>query len=690
MLNSSMRTRIATIHFALALCLLLVAGGCSDSSDHSGAQCPPGTQLNEITGECKTAGRQDRGDAGWTNSDTGTQPGPGSDTGTPGPRPDAGTPPGPSNDAGHPSYPDVPENPDCQGNERRCYQGNVQTCRDGQFELSEQCREGFLCERGNCIPGEGYCQPQSRQCATPTSYQVCGADGRTYGAPVQCPQGSTCQSGQCLSSCAGSLNEKSNLGCQYLTMRMDQASGMRTLPHTVVVSNPGTSPATVSISSPGISGVNMPDQTIQPQQSAILNFPTSPMINQPGLSDKIYLINTSNPVIATQFAPLNNPGIGSETSDAHLLLPTNALGTEHIVLGWPGPPGMGGFPGVGGMGSAGTYIDVIAVEDGTTVQVSGPRALSGGQAGSMAANSTQTFSIPRHNVLHLAENGGMFGGGDTDLSGTILTSNKPVAVYVGATIVNIPNKPVASPAPGCAAKGATCVTNSNCCSGICGHNYANGRVNTWECMDSLSAGDHLEQQLFPVESWGTSYVATPFFNRGINDFAIFKITAARNQTTVTLNPAVNGVSSLTLNRGEVRQFHTADAFEIQANNPISVAQFMIGGTTSPSGNGDPAFLLPPAIQHFRSSYVFLVPNQYLMNFVTLIAPTGLDITLDGNTIPASSFTPLGGQGTWSYKIIDSISGGVHRASAAQPFGVVVHGMDNYISYAFSGGIILPN
>jgi hypothetical protein len=32
---------------------------------------------------------------------------------------------------------------------------------------------------------------------------------------------------------------------------------------------------------------------------------------------------------------------------------------------------------------------------------------------------------------------------------------------------------------------------------------------------------------------------------------------------------------------------------------------------------------------------------------------------------------------------------VHRATSDQTFGVVVHGMDEYISYAFAGGVTLP-
>lgn len=672
------------------LFLSLAVVGCSDDTSGSGSPCEDGMEQNPVTGECEFVGREDPNngsDDGGGLDATGEE-----DTGG-----DAGCPDGEQMNqitgecaptSGEDAGPDAQPGDDCEGNERRCRAGNVETCSDGQFELSEECGDGFSCSRGNCIPDGETCQPGTTRCASGGAYEVCESDGESYGDAISCEDGERCVAGECTSGCNGQLNGKSNLGCEYLSMRLNQASGLQTLPHTVVVSNPGDQDAVVSVTSPPNNGFTMADRTIQPSQSTAIEFPTSPMIDQAGVSDQVYIINTSLPVIATQFSPLNNPGAGSETSDASLLLPTNTLGLEHVVLGWRGPAGTGGIPGFPGM-SAGTYIDVVAIEDGTSIQVSGPTALDGGNAGSMAANSSATFSVPTNNVLHLAENGGI-SGSDTDVSGTVITSNKPVAVYTGATIVNIPDEPVSTnPSSSCAATGNSCTYNSECCTGICGHPFQNGQEVAWECMDSLTAGDHVEQQLFPTESWGTTYVATPFYIRGVNDFSIYKVTASTDNTTIAVDPPVDGMSSLTLDRGEVHQFHTPEAFELDASDPIMVAQFMIGGTNSPSGDGDPAFLLPPAVEQFRDSYTFLVPDYYNLNFVTLIAPTGTDVQLDGTTIAASEFTPVGGGSNWSYKLVDSLSAGVHNASAGQKFGIVVHGMDEYISYAFSGGITLP-
>lgn len=651
--------------FAVISLFFACLWGCSDDA---GTKDPPtcevGEVYNPVTGTCAPQ-RTDtpNNDSNQPNNEPNNDPNNdnnGSDMG--------------GEDMARPADMDLPT--DCTGNERRCNGNLVESCVNQMFQVTQTCGQGLVCERGNCVPEDsGMCTPGETRCQGNQQFQTCEADGMTWSPAATCPMGESCMGGQCSSGCAGLLTEKSNVGCEYITMRHNQATGLRVLPHTVVVSNPGDDPVTIQVSSPGGLNSGIPMQTIQPLDSAILNFPTTPMVNTNGLSSNFYLIRSSSPVIATQFSPLNNPGIGSETSDASLLLPTNALGNEYVVLGWRSlQPG-------------GTYVDIVAVEANTQVTVSSPVPLSGGAAGNVAANSTMTYTMQANQVLHLSENRGIFDSGTRDVTGVIVQSDKPVAVYTGGTIINIPDEPIrVNPPAGCAASDASCVANDDCCSGICGYDTM---VGTYRCADGLAAGDHVEQQLFPVETWGTSYIATPYVSRGTNDFTLYRVIAAVDNTTVNLDPPVNGVSSITLNRGQMEQIYSPTAFELTADNPIMFASFMIGGSTSDVGDGDPAFLIPPAVEQYRDTYVFLTPGQYSRNFVTLIKQPGTMITLDGNIVPQTDFQPVGGSSTWEYAVVNSLMGGVHRASANDPFGVVVHGMDEYISYAFAGGIILP-
>lgn len=574
----------------------------------------------------------------------------------------------------------------CTGNDRRCVGNVVERCVDGMFEMAQTCGQGLICERGNCVPEDaGTCEPGDRRCTSATTYTTCLADGETFGDEAMCGEGESCMGGECTAGCAGLINEKSNVGCEYFTMRHEQATGSAgAVSHSVVVSNPGEQDVTIEVTSPGGLDPMIAQQTIAPLDSAVLDFPVSPAVDTRGLSQNIYLIRSSRPVIATQFSPLNNPGAGRETSDASLLLPTNAAGQEYVVVGWRS------------LQPNGTWIDIVALEANTSVSVESPTDLSGGNAGSVSANSTGNFTIPMAGqVLHLEDNG----GGDTELSGVVINADKPVAVFTGATIVNIPDDRIReNPPNGCTGSfdppfpfiqpsgQFACTSNSECCSGTCA--FFPG-TNSYECRDGLQAGDHIEQQLFPVDSWGTSYVATPFYSRGTDDFSIYRVVAANDGTNITLDPPVNGVTMLTLNRGEWEQFYGPDAFELTADQPVMVGQFMVGGQVSSSEDGDPASMLPPAVQQYRDSYVFLVPGNYARNYVTLVKEPGTAIMLDGTAVAQAEFQPVGTAGNWEYAIIDTVNAGVHRATSTEPFGVVVHGMDYYISYAFAGGIILP-
>lgn len=652
---------------------LLSGTACSDEVEPNNGQpqdCPAGTTLNPITGSCGTTSNNGGGNNGANNgADAGNNGG--ADASNNGANNGADMGPDLSVDMGPDMLPS-----DCTGNERRCNGNVVEACVNGTFTVSQTCGAGTICERGNCIPDDaGSCTPGDTRCSGTTTFQTCEADGMTWGMSSTCPNGESCMGGVCTAGCAGLITEKSNVGCEYVTMRHNQATGLQVLPHSVVVSNPDDQAVTVQVSSPGGLNPGIPQQTIQPLDSVILNFPTMPMISTNGLSSNIYMIRSSRPVIATQFSPLNNPGLGSETSDASLLVPTNAVGTQYVVVGWRAlQPG-------------GTWVDIVAFEDGTTVTVESPLPLAGGAAGSVAANSSAMFNIPKNQVLHLSENRGFFSTGNRDVSGVIVTANKPVAVYTGATIINIPDEPIrVNPPAGCTATDGACTLNDECCTGICGYSPQTG---SWRCAEGLPAGDHVEQQLFPVEAWGTTYVATPYWSRGQNDFTIYRVVGATDGTMVTLDPPVNGEASFTLNRGEVRQIYGRDSFQLTATQPVMLAQFMIGGSSDSSGDGDPAFLIPPALEQYRDSYVFLVPGQYRKNFVTLVKKVGVQVDLDGVAVSQALFQPVGGASMWEYAIVDNVTAGVHRATASEPFGVVVHGMDEYISYAFAGGITLP-
>lgn len=620
--------RLSRLHMSALLGLCLGLAACSDDTvkDGSSPTCQSYEVLNPITGTCmpraEGGGSTGGGATGGGTDGGGTTIGDGGTTGGGGTS--GGGPPPPPPPAGN-----------CESGARQCAgDGASDVCIQGQWERTV-CRAGEGCQNGFCTPTG--CVPGSVRCNSDTTYESCGQDGQ-YGPAQTCEADQVCSRGQCiLAACAGSLSEKSNQGCDYVSIRHHIVAPLNgQFAHSVVVSNPGDRPATLRVSSPMTGDLPLPQNIVQPLSSVVVEFPTTHRVETPGISNLVYRITTDRPVIATQFAPLNNPGRLRESSDASIMLPTNSLGSEYVTLGWRSGPGQ-------------AYVDIVATAPGETfVTVQSPIKLNGGSAGSVNAGGTTTYRMSQDQVLHLADGVGFLGSAEQrDMSGIIVTSTQPVAVYTGAAIVNIPDGP----------------------------------------DDGLQAGDHIENQMFPVQFWGTRYVGSPFKSRTSGDFMIFRVAAAQDGTEITLDPAINGLSTFTLNRGQWREFRTPSAFVLTATKPVQLGQYMIGGEIdSVNEDGDPAFALPAAVEHYRDEYVFLVPAGYRRNFVTVSAPAAAQITLDGQVVPANEFVPVG-NGTWKVAIL-TIAAGVHTASSTEPFGLLIHGYDFYISYAFPGGLKL--
>lgn len=72
----------------------------------------------------------------------------------------------------------------------------------------------------------------------------------------------------------------------------------------------------------------------------------------------------------------------------------------------------------------------------------------------------------------------------------------------------------------------------------------------------LTAFDPLVQQLYPIDSWGSTYGLIPFYNRNY----FFKVVAVEDGTELSMNGQVQAA----LNAGE---------FYMPANNPVAVSQF---------------------------------------------------------------------------------------------------------------------
>ena len=116
---------------------------------------------------------------------------------------------------------------------------------------------------------------------------------------------------------------------------------------------------------------------------------------------------------------------GSAPTDAYLGLPVSMLGTEYIVLGYKSTPAPNDPLAIGG--STPSQADVVAAYDGTTVTITPSTDTPGRKAGvpySIVLNQGSVYQLRA-------------GIAKTDLSGSIITSDKPVAVFGGEECVFI-------------------------------------------------------------------------------------------------------------------------------------------------------------------------------------------------------------------------------------------------------------
>ena len=104
--------------------------------------------------------------------------------------------------------------------------------------------------------------------------------------------------------------------------------------------------------------------------------------------------------------------------------------------------------------------------------------------------------------------------------------------------------------------------------------------------------------------------------------------------------------------------------------------------------GDPALILWPPVTQWRQRYVFLTPQAYRLNYVTVVVNDQTQLTIDGETIDASVFKPIGASNYQAARF--ALEPGVHTMVGSAPVGVAVYGFDDDVSYGYPGGSLLSD
>ncbi|MCL2326253.1 MAG: IgGFc-binding protein [Proteobacteria bacterium] len=554
-----------------------------------------------------------------------------------------------------------------------CEPGSIDAClENGKFSGCNplgtgkgefDCAAGLTCVDGACVPR--VCVAGSGRCLDESAILLCNEAGTAYTVQTPCvsilPK-SVCDEGACVSICEKTTKEASYIGCEYWAVDLHNAidAGVYDAagqPFAVVLSNAhdvysasvvirikedGRVRESLSFEIPpkGIRTVYLPDKCYDGGVAC----PRAYAVNNTSITDVAYYIKSDLPITAAQFNPLNNVGVYS--NDASLLFPTTALGKRYMALGRPQH-----------YDQFHAFVTVVATEPGQTavefVASCNIRAgvdKTGGVIHAMKRGDKQTFILDQYDVLNLetAKKG-------DDVTGSLVTSDKLVAVFAGVEATSIPETdPV------------------TCCA------------------------DHIEHQQYPLSAWGRRYNAVKLKPRG-KERDVWRILARTDATRVTTRPQVTSSPEVILGAGEWIDILTTESFTIEATAPVLVGQFMASqndpldpDTLAPNHNsaniGDPSYIIGVPVEQYRREYVFLVPAFFRENFITVIAPVGARVWLDGEEIAEDAFT-LFGTGTFRYAY-HPVNAGRHDLVSDMPVGLFTYGFDDYVSYGYPAGLDL--
>ena len=262
-------------------------------------------------------------------------------------------------------------------------------------------------------------------------------------------------------------------------------------------------------------------------------------------------------------------------------------------------------------------------------------------------------------------------GFPSDLSGTsVKAANgcKPFSLFSGATAVRVPT--------GCSA--------------------------AWQ---------HLYEQNYPLKTWGTSYLITPFATMAMG--FVYKIVASEDNTAITVNIAGNAPISLNLNKGgiyegDIDQTITfSQGICINATKPVCVSQFMKGqgcNGVPPSGTrADPSMLmLNPTNQTIKKVTFNTVStpgdalDAHFVNIIVKSANTN-KIKLQNSLLATSAFTPILACTGYSYAMVDLVPYGIDAnvgssftLESDSTFIAYAYGYGSASAYAYSAGASFEN
>ena len=405
----------------------------------------------------------------------------------------------------------------------------------------------------------------------------------------------------------------------------------------------------------------------------VVNEQTGAPLGSVRVDGGAFKLVSSLPVVAYQFNPLeykaggssspagkdwsackNPPNSGqtdcfSYTNDASLLLPTTALTGNYSVYG---PPSNSSIP-YGGASLAFAAITFTKNNSSVSLKLSATANIRGG-VGVSSASAGQTVQLTGNagDVIQLQSQ-----SASDDLSGTTLRSDSPLQVITGLPCTYMP------------------YTKQAC--------------------------DHIEETLFPQETWGSHYfVVPPTGPKADVPGMLVRLHGSANQTQLRYAPSKPAGCPDVLQPGQTLSCGTfgsessivREPFEVTGDHEFAVTTYQLGGQlTDPNyvglPEGDPSQSQMVSVQQYRTEYTFLTPNDYATSIVDVVSADGVDVILDESTTVSPAVSLSGGM-VLRRIVLPNNGDGTHHIRSSKPFGIQVIGYGKNTSYQYPGGLNL--
>lgn len=559
---------------------------------------------------------------------------------------------------------------------------------------------------------EAKCSENERSCADDVVIE-CDREGAWQEVDDCSLENEHCITGKCrnvTAECAAAMAQKSYIGCEYMAApfsnsQLNSSDGLQLIEEpfhfAVAIANDNDAEVKVTITDGAGGEVDNIYNIPGGEMLVVEDLPWKKLLKEPFIDDILderihatrqvknaaYYIKSDLPVTVYQFNPLHYQAsaggetVFSYTNDASLLLPTHVFLDEYIAIARP-------------------TMKISIVADQDEISSVSPGFLS--IVGPVDGPTTVEIVTTAHTF-----------------ASDVYSSVAHPAYAAGQTIERVTIQPfevlqiLSKEEPGCTSSklcneqmyiddyGYIQTAEYYCCKSgeqydltgtsirliegsppavFSGHNCTFVPYDRYAC-------DHLEQQMFPLATWGTRYLCAHNITQTAQEPTVWRIVSGADDNVITLD-VEDLPGTIILDKGEFIEFESKEDFEVVGTDRLAVAQFLVGQHYSTETmipeNGDPAMSLSVPVEQYRTSYIFLAPETYAHNYLTVIHLTGDFPKLDGQPI-AGDTAEINEE--YSRTNLE-ISGGIHSLSDDSPFGAMVYGVGSFTSYMYPAGLDL--